>query len=114
LEADKFFLTLGRRPEQHQHAIAILLHARLLVNAVGPTIDVVVRRQIALLPARILLLPSAVGLEITAGDRLGASAPSSADRSPGNSPLKNRANRAPAAANPGSSSVVPKRGESRR
>ena len=57
LEADEFFATLGRRPEQHQHAIAILLHARLPVNAVGQTIDVVVRRQIVLLPARILLLP---------------------------------------------------------
>ena len=44
LEADELFLALGRRPEQHQHAIAMLFHAGLQVNAVGPGIDLVARR----------------------------------------------------------------------
>jgi hypothetical protein len=45
-------------------------------NAVGPGIDVVARRQIALLAARIFVLP--FGRQLTAGDRLDASVPSSA------------------------------------
>jgi hypothetical protein len=41
LEADEFFLPLGRRAEQHQHTVAMLFHAGLQVNAVGAGIHVV-------------------------------------------------------------------------
>ena len=44
LEADEFFLALRRRAEQHQHAVAMLFHAGLQVNAVGPGVDLVARR----------------------------------------------------------------------
>ena len=57
-------------------AYAMIFHASLQEDAVGPHVDVPSRRQIALLPASVS--PSAVSREITAGDRFGASLPSKA------------------------------------
>jgi len=57
LEADELLLALRRRADQHQHALAVIFHAGLQKDTVGPDVDVSSRRQIALLPALVLALP---------------------------------------------------------
>ena len=57
LEADEFLPALGRRADQHQHALGLLLHAGLQVDAIGPDVDVAPGREIAPLPALVLGLP---------------------------------------------------------
>src|SRR5215213_7237897 len=57
LEAQELLLALGRRADQHQHALGLRLHARLQVDAVCPDIHVAPGRQVAPLPARIVHLP---------------------------------------------------------
>src|SRR5712671_688105 len=57
LEADELLLTLRRRTDQNQHALAVIFHASLQEDAVGPDVDVSPRRQIALLPTLVLALP---------------------------------------------------------
>src|SRR6516162_6786447 len=62
LKADKFFLALGRRADQHQHAFAVILHAGLQVNAVRPGISVVgepIDRASAIAHIRPSIRPSA-------------------------------------------------------
>src|SRR5256885_10839680 len=51
LETDEFLLAFRRRADQHQHALAVVFHPSLQVDAVGPHVHVSPRRQIALLPA---------------------------------------------------------------
>ena len=57
LEADEFFLPLRSRADQHQHALAVVFHASLQEDTVGPHVDVSPRRQVALLPPLVLALP---------------------------------------------------------
>ena len=57
LEADEFLPTLGRGADQHQHALGMILHPGLQVDAVGPDVDVMPGREIARLPAFVLGLP---------------------------------------------------------
>src|SRR6266446_1124621 len=57
LKADQLLLAFRRRADQHQHAFAVVFHARLQEDAIGPHIHVASRRQIALLPALVLALP---------------------------------------------------------
>src|SRR6202453_4921202 len=60
LKADQLLLALWRRPHQHQHAFGLRLQARLQIDAVRPDVDVMARRQIALLPSPIFVLPFAL------------------------------------------------------
>src|SRR6476646_862396 len=57
LEADELLLALRRRTDQHQHALAVVFHASLQKDAIGPDVDISPRRQIALLPTLVLALP---------------------------------------------------------
>ena len=57
LEADEFLLALGRGADQHEHALGMVLHPRLKVDAVRPDIHVAARRQVPRLPALVLGLP---------------------------------------------------------
>src|SRR5450759_4265973 len=57
LEADKLLLALRRRTDQHQHAFGVVFHPGLQVDTVRPDIHVSPRRQVALLPAVVLVLP---------------------------------------------------------
>ena len=59
LEADQFLPALRRGADQHQHALGLLLHPGLEVDAVGPDVDVAAGRQVARLPALVLGLPFA-------------------------------------------------------
>lgn len=45
LEADKFFLAFRRPADQHQHAFAVVFHARLQKDAVRPHVHVPARRR---------------------------------------------------------------------
>src|SRR6204780_1097081 len=60
LKADQLLLAPRRRPPQPQHAFGLRLHARLQIDAVRPDVDVMARRQIALLPSPIFVLPFAL------------------------------------------------------
>ena len=57
LEADKFLFALRRRTNQHQHAFGVVFHPGLQVDPVRPDIHVSPRRQVALLPVIVLVLP---------------------------------------------------------
>src|SRR5208337_5145173 len=87
LKADQLLLALRRRPHQHQHALGLRLHSRLQIAAVRPDVDVMARRQIALLPLPIFVLPLALEA-LTAAERLGASLPSKAARPSWKSPAE--------------------------
>src|SRR5258708_518914 len=91
LKADQLLLALRRRPHQHQHAFGLRLHARLQIDAVRPDVDVMARRQIALLPSPIFVLPFA----LEAPTRKGWARPCRARRRapPGNRRRKSRADR---------------------
>src|SRR5439155_11139616 len=56
-EADKLLPAFRRRADDDQDALRLLLEPGLQMDAVGPAIDVALGRQIALLPARMLLGP---------------------------------------------------------
>ena len=56
-EADQLLLALRRRADQHEDALLFVLQARLEMDAVGPDVDVALRRQIALLPGGVLVEP---------------------------------------------------------
>ena len=60
LKADQPLRAFGRRAHQHQHAFGLWLHPRLQIDAVRPDVDVMARRQIALLPSSIFVLPFAL------------------------------------------------------
>jgi len=36
-QANQFLLAFRRRADQHQHALAVVFHARLQEDAIGPT-----------------------------------------------------------------------------
>src|SRR5450830_687127 len=57
LEADELLLALRRRADQHQHAFGVVFHPGLQVDTVRPDIHVSPCRQVALLPAVVLVLP---------------------------------------------------------
>src|SRR6478752_7838058 len=57
-EADQLLLALRRGPDQHENALLFILQARFQVDAIGPDVDVALRRQITLLPLRMLVLPN--------------------------------------------------------
>src|SRR5262252_2287387 len=51
-EADEFLLALRRGTDDDQQALGIVLQTGLHVDAVGPEVDVVLGREIALAPAQ--------------------------------------------------------------
>ncbi len=57
LEADELLLSLGRGPENDQHAFGLRLHPGLQVDTVGPDVDISSRREVAALPTVVFLLP---------------------------------------------------------
>lgn len=57
LETDELLLALGRRPNQHEHALGLLLHPGLQIDAVGPDVGIAACGEIARLPAGILVRP---------------------------------------------------------
>src|SRR6056297_3013480 len=57
LETDEFLLPLGRGPENDQHALGLWLHPGLQIYAIRPDVDVLTGREVAALPAVIVLLP---------------------------------------------------------
>ena len=57
LEPDELLLALGRRPDQHEHAVCLLGHPRLQIDAVSPDVGVAARQEIAALPAGVLIRP---------------------------------------------------------
>lgn len=57
LETDELLLAFRHRVDQYQHAFAVIFHASLQEDAVGPHVDVPPRQQIALLPVLVLALP---------------------------------------------------------
>ena len=57
LKANQFLLAFRRRADQHQHALAVVFHACLQEDAIGPHIARSAARQVALLPALVLALP---------------------------------------------------------
>src|SRR3954454_18310093 len=57
LEADQLLPALGRRADHHQHALGMLLHASLQVDAISPEVHVAPCREIPPLPVLVLSLP---------------------------------------------------------
>ncbi len=57
-EADQLLLALRRRADNHEHALLLVFEPRLQIDAVGPDVDVAPGRQVALLPARVLVDPN--------------------------------------------------------
>ena len=58
MEAEQFLLPFRRRPDDHEDAFGLRFHPGLEVDAVRPDVDVTARREIAALPAVVLLLPT--------------------------------------------------------
>jgi len=56
-KADQLLLALRRCADDHQDALRLIFEPRFQVDAVDPDIDVPLRREIALLPAPMLLGP---------------------------------------------------------
>ena len=56
-EADEFLLALGRRADDDQQALRVVLEPGLHVDAVGPEVDVAPGRQIPLQPVCVLTPP---------------------------------------------------------
>ena len=57
LEPDEFLPALGRRANQHQHALGMLLHPGVQVDAIRPDVEVAPCREVAPLPMFVLGLP---------------------------------------------------------
>src|SRR5712664_3627437 len=57
-EADQFLAAFRRRADQNQDALLFVFEARLEMDAIGPDVDIALRRQIALLPRGLLLEPA--------------------------------------------------------
>src|SRR5258708_1282597 len=57
-EADQFFAAFRRRTDQHEDALLFVFQAGFEMDAVGPDVDVTLRRQIALLPRGVLVKPT--------------------------------------------------------
>src|SRR4029078_6902192 len=54
-EADHLLAAFRRRADQHQDALLFVFEARLEMDAIGPDVDVTLRRQIAILPRGVLV-----------------------------------------------------------
>ena len=57
-ESDKFFAAVGRSTNDDEDALLLIFEPGLQVNAIRPNVDVALRRQIALLPLRMVVLPA--------------------------------------------------------
>jgi hypothetical protein len=57
-EADQFLAAFRRRTYQHEDALLFVFEACLEMDAIGPDVDVALRRQIALLPGGVLVEPA--------------------------------------------------------
>jgi hypothetical protein len=57
-EADQLLAAFRRRADQHQDALLFVFEACLEMDAIGPDVDVALRRQIALLPRGVLVQPA--------------------------------------------------------
>src|SRR4029077_14719531 len=57
-EADQFLAAFRRRADQHEDALLFVFEAGLEMDAIGPDVDVTLRRQIALLPRSVLVEPA--------------------------------------------------------
>src|SRR5271156_4945447 len=57
-EADQFLAAFRRRTDQHEDALLLVFEARLEMDAIGPDIDIALRRQIAPLPWGVLVEPA--------------------------------------------------------
>src|SRR5712672_1680810 len=57
-EADQFLAAFRRRADQHQNALLFVFEACLEMDAVGPDVDVALRRQIAPLPRGVFVKPT--------------------------------------------------------
>jgi hypothetical protein len=54
-EADQFLAAFRRRTDQHEDALLFVLEPRLQMDAIGPDVNVALRRQISLLPHGVLV-----------------------------------------------------------
>ena len=57
VETDEFFLALRCGADHDEDALRPGLHPGLEVNPIGPDVDIAARREIAALPALVLLIP---------------------------------------------------------
>ena len=57
-EADQFLAAFRSRTDQHEDALLFVLEPRLQMDAIGPDVEVALRRQIALLPRGVLVEPT--------------------------------------------------------
>jgi hypothetical protein len=57
MKAEQFLPALRRGADDDEEALRLRLHPGLEVDAVGPDVDVAAGREIAVLPALVLLLP---------------------------------------------------------
>src|ERR1700682_3035676 len=57
-EADQFLAAFRRRADQHQDALLFVFQACLEMDAIGPDVDVALRRQIAPLPRGVFVKPT--------------------------------------------------------
>src|SRR5712675_2374952 len=57
-EADQFLAAFRRRADQHQNALLFVFEACLEMDAIGPDVDVALRRQIAPLPRGVFVKPT--------------------------------------------------------
>jgi hypothetical protein len=57
-EADQFLPAFRRRADQHENALLFVFEPRLEMDAVGPDVDITLRREVALLPLGVIVLPS--------------------------------------------------------
>jgi hypothetical protein len=66
-EADELLLSFRGGTDQHQHALLLVLQARLQVDAVSPDVDVALGGEIAPGPGRVLVLRPPLSLGHTTG-----------------------------------------------
>src|SRR3954453_2251881 len=57
-EADQFLAAFRRRTDQHQDALLFVLEPRLEMDAIGPDVNVALRRQITSLPRGVFVDPT--------------------------------------------------------
>jgi hypothetical protein len=82
------FAAFRRRADQHQDALLFVFDACLEMDAIGPDVDVALRRQIALLPRGVLVEPTSFSRPMADADNPAASLPSSAARASEKSPVE--------------------------
>jgi hypothetical protein len=57
-KTNQFLLALRRRPDQHEHALLLVLEARFEMDSIRPDVNVAFARKITCLPLRMILLPA--------------------------------------------------------